>query len=85
MDEQELQKELLKVERERLMPPFHLLPLPSLPVALLFGATTSMHNIMLIMNALQPRLSSNTWTVRLSSFLIYTPLCVCACVFFYGV
>lgn len=32
-------------------------------VALLFGATTSMHNIMLIMNALQPRLSSNTWTV----------------------
>ncbi|KAF9926484.1 hypothetical protein FBU30_003955 [Linnemannia zychae] len=29
---------------------------------LLFGATTSMHNIMLIMNALQPRLSSHTWT-----------------------
>ncbi|KAG0301897.1 hypothetical protein BGZ97_002570 [Linnemannia gamsii] len=37
---------------------------------LLFGATTSMHNIMLIMNALQPRLSSNTWTTSFKSLLV---------------
>ncbi|KAF9361937.1 hypothetical protein BGX26_009393 [Mortierella sp. AD094] len=37
---------------------------------LLFGATSSMHNIMLIMNALQPRLSSNTWTTSFKSLLV---------------
>ncbi|KAF9363400.1 hypothetical protein BGX34_004219 [Mortierella sp. NVP85] len=37
---------------------------------LLFGATTSMHNIMLIMNALQPRLSNQTWTISFKSLLI---------------
>ncbi|KAF9927300.1 hypothetical protein BGZ67_007564 [Mortierella alpina] len=38
--------------------------------AMLFGATASMHNIMLIMNALQPRMSSNTWTVSFKSLLV---------------
>ncbi|KAF9902909.1 hypothetical protein EC991_004381 [Linnemannia zychae] len=37
---------------------------------LLFGAGTSMHNIMLIMNALQPRLSSNTWTTSFKALLV---------------
>ncbi|KAG0050296.1 hypothetical protein BGZ83_004910 [Gryganskiella cystojenkinii] len=37
---------------------------------LLFGATSSMQNIMLIMNALQPRLSNNTWTVSFKSLLV---------------
>ncbi|KAI8598119.1 ANTH domain-containing protein [Dissophora ornata] len=37
---------------------------------LLFGATSSMHNIMLIMNALQPRMSSNTWTISFKSLLV---------------
>ncbi|KAG0257985.1 hypothetical protein BG011_003602, partial [Mortierella polycephala] len=37
---------------------------------MLFGATSSMHNIMLIMNALQPRLSSATWTISFKSLLV---------------
>ncbi|KAI1314396.1 hypothetical protein EDD11_002222 [Mortierella claussenii] len=37
---------------------------------LLFGASSSMHNIMLIMNALQPRMSSNTWTISFKSLLV---------------
>ncbi|KAF9210445.1 hypothetical protein BGZ59_009436 [Podila verticillata] len=38
--------------------------------SLLFGATSSMNNIMLIMNALQPRMSSNTWTTSFKSLLV---------------
>ncbi|KAF9094623.1 hypothetical protein BGX27_001404, partial [Mortierella sp. AM989] len=37
---------------------------------LLFGAASSMHNISLIMNALQPRMTSNTWTTSFKSLLV---------------